>query len=179
MGERCCRYCHKPFQPSKFQPRQSVCGELICQRRRRTEYHRQKIANDPEYREVCRDSPRKWRVRNSNYWKQYRAAHPDAVARNRQQQELRDHRERLRHLANNTSALDLKHSAAEVWLVGAGAEVLLRNTRCGLMHSGLLSLGHHCEPEGLSLCSEPRFGASTKVALISPENRFIVSLTRG
>ena len=127
MGERCCRYCHKPFQPSKFQPRQSVCGELICQRRRRTEYHRQKIANDPEYREVCRDSPRKWRVRNSNYWKQYRAAHPDAVARNRQQQELRDHRERLRHLANNTSALDLKHSAAEVWLVGAGAEVLANN----------------------------------------------------
>src|SRR5205807_5237287 len=35
-----------------------VCGELACQRKRRTEYHRQKIAADPEYRDVCRDSPR-------------------------------------------------------------------------------------------------------------------------
>ena len=57
MTERRCRYCQKSFQLSKFQPRQVVCGELACQRKRRTEYHRQKIAADPEYRAVCRDSP--------------------------------------------------------------------------------------------------------------------------
>jgi hypothetical protein len=55
------------------------------------------------------------------------------VERNRQQQKLRDRRQHLRLLANNTSARDLKLSAAEVWLVGAGAEYLLRNcVRCGL-----------------------------------------------
>jgi hypothetical protein len=59
MGERRCRYCQRVFQPSKFQPRQAVCGGAEWQRKRRTDYHRNKIASDPEYREVCRDSPRK------------------------------------------------------------------------------------------------------------------------
>jgi hypothetical protein len=127
MGERRCRYCQKSFLPSKFQLRQAVCSESVCQRKRRAEYHRQRIAADPEYLEVCRDSPRKWRARNSEYWKRYRKDHPDAVERNRQQQKLRDRRQHLRNLANNTSALDLKHSAAGVWLVGAGAEFLANN----------------------------------------------------
>jgi hypothetical protein len=127
MGDRRCRYCQKSFPPSKFQPRQAICSEAVCQRKRRAEYHRQKIAADPEYREVCRDSPRKWRARNPEYWKRYRKEHPKAVERNRRQQKLRDRRQRLRNLANNTSALDLKHSAAAVWLVGAGAEYLANN----------------------------------------------------
>jgi hypothetical protein len=121
MTERRCRYCQKSFQLSKFQPRQAVCGELACQRKRRAEYHRQKIAADPEYRDVCRDSPRKWRGRHPDYWKRYRMEHPEAVDRNRQQQKLRDRKRHLRNLANKTSARDLKHSAAAVWLVGAGA----------------------------------------------------------
>jgi hypothetical protein len=127
MGERRCRYCQQIFQPSKFQPRQTVCSGAECQRRRRTEYHRKKIAADPEYREVCRDSRRKWRTAHSGYWKQYREKHPEAVERNRQQQKLSDRKRRLRDLANNTSALDLKHSAAQVWLVGPGAAHLANN----------------------------------------------------
>src|ERR1035438_3476231 len=91
------------------------------------EYHRQKIAADPEYRDVCRDSPRKWRARHPDYWTRYRMEHPEAVDRNRQQQKLRDRKRHLRNLANNTSAQDLKHSAAAVWLVGAGAEFLANN----------------------------------------------------
>ena len=55
MGDRSCRYCQQVFQPSKFQPRQTVCGEAGCQRKRRSDYHREKIAADPEYREVCQN----------------------------------------------------------------------------------------------------------------------------
>jgi hypothetical protein len=127
MGERRCRYCQQVFQPSKFQPRQTVCGEAGCQRQRRTDYHRGKIAADPEYREVCRDSPRKWRAGHPGYWKQYRETHPEAAELNRRQQKLRDRKRRLCNLANNTSALDLKHSAAQVWLVGPGAAHLANN----------------------------------------------------
>ena len=127
MDERRCRYCQKNFQPSKFQSRHTVCSEPNCQRRRRTDYHRQKIASDPEYREVCRDSPRKWRARNPDYWKRYRQEHPTATEKNRRQQRVRDRKRRLCHLANNTSALDLKHSAAEVWLVGPDAAALVKN----------------------------------------------------
>jgi hypothetical protein len=127
MGERCCRYCQQVFQLSKFQPRQTVCGGAECQRKRRTDYHRGKIASDPEYREACRDSPRKWRSRNPDYWKRYRLKHPAAVERNRQQQNLRDRKRRLCDLANNTSARDLKHSAAQVWLIGADVAHLANN----------------------------------------------------
>lgn len=127
MHQRRCRYCQNPFQPSKFQPRQEVCSQPACQRRRRSDYHRAKIIADPEYRDVCRDSTRKWREHNPDYWKQYRLSHPAAVAQNRQRQRTRDDRQRLRSLANNTSALDLKRAAAEVWLVGAGAADLANN----------------------------------------------------
>jgi hypothetical protein len=127
MGERRCRYCQQVFQPSKFQRLQAVCSGAECQRKRRTEYHRNKISSDPEYREVCRDSPRKWRSRNPDYWKQYRQRNPATVERNRQHQQTRDRKQRLCNLANNTSALDLKHSAAEVWLIGPGAADLANN----------------------------------------------------
>jgi hypothetical protein len=127
MGERRCRYCQKVFEPSKFQPRQAVCGESGCQQKRRTDYHKEKIASDPEYREGCRDSPRKWRDRNPEYWKHYRQKNPAAAERNRQQQMLRDRKRKLCNLANNTSAQDLKYSAARVWLIGSGATDLANN----------------------------------------------------
>jgi hypothetical protein len=79
MGIRQCRYCERSFQPSKFQPGQSVCGDAACQRRRYSDYHRQKIAADPEYRQICLDSPQKWRSGNPDYWRQYREQHPAAV----------------------------------------------------------------------------------------------------
>jgi hypothetical protein len=91
MRERRCRYCQKCFRLSKFHRyRRSVCR---CQRR--TDYHRQKIATDPEYRDVCRDSQQKWRARHPDYWKRYRTEHPDAVARNRERQKFRDRRQHL------------------------------------------------------------------------------------
>jgi hypothetical protein len=37
---------------------------------------------------------------------------------------VRDQKRRLRDLANNNSAIDLKHSAAGVWLLGAGLQNL-------------------------------------------------------
>lgn len=117
MGERCCRYCEKSFQPSKYQPNQAVCSEAVCQQRRRMEYRQQKLAADPEYRQVCQDSSRKWRSANPNYWKRYREKNPDSASRNRDQQKKRDRKRRLLHLANNNSAVDLKHAAAGVWLL--------------------------------------------------------------
>jgi hypothetical protein len=56
-----------------------------------------------------------------------RQKNPAAVEQNREQQKFRDQKRKLCNLANNTSALDLKHSAAEVWLIGAGAAHLANN----------------------------------------------------
>src|ERR1700747_3326769 len=47
----------------------TVCGNPVCQNQRRRDYHRQKIASDPVYQQVCLESPRKWRKATPDYWK--------------------------------------------------------------------------------------------------------------
>jgi hypothetical protein len=127
MNDRRCRYCQRLFQPSRFHPQQAVCSQPSCQQQRQRDYHREKIASDAVYRQVCLESPRKWREAHPGYWKDYRQSHPQAVERNRRRQQLRDQRRRLAHLANNNLALDLKHSAAEVWLLGQPIRHLANN----------------------------------------------------
>jgi hypothetical protein len=124
---RQCPYCQQSFRPSLYRPQQQVCSQAECQRRRRTEYHRQKLKADAEYRQVVRDSQKKWRQSHPGYSRQYRSQHLQAVQRNRQRQKLRDRRRRIQQLAKNNLALDLKHSAAEVWLVGSGVKDLAKN----------------------------------------------------
>jgi hypothetical protein len=104
MNDRRCRYCRQVFQPDRYHPQQRVCGDPACQGKRRRDYHRQKIASDPLYQQVCLESPRKWRERHSQYWKKYRQDHPEQVERNRRKQRLRDEKRRLANLANNNLA---------------------------------------------------------------------------
>lgn len=128
MSKSCrCPYCHRPFVPSIYRPQQVVCSQAECQRQRRTDYHRQKLCTDPEYRQVAHDSQRKWRQAHPDYLCQYLAQHPQAVERNRQQQQLRDQKRRFRLLEKNNLALDLKRSAAEVWLVDPRVKNLEKN----------------------------------------------------
>jgi hypothetical protein len=49
------------------------------------------------------------------------------VERNRERQRRRDQRLRLQHLVKNNLALDLRRSAAEVWLLGPAADDLVKN----------------------------------------------------
>jgi hypothetical protein len=173
MVERRCRYCERIFQPSKYQPGQSVCSEPDCQRRRRADYHRQKIAADPEYRLLCRDSPQKWRSHNPDYWRRYREQHPAAVQRNRQQQQVRDQKRHLCDLANNNSAFgaqrghrpafDLKHSAAEIWLLGGGLQDLANNNAAPAQVWILEALPPRKPPQSES-CKQQRPGAQAASA---------------
>ena len=127
MDQRRCRFCQGQFEPSRFHREQSVCSAKPCQQRRRAESRKHKLGTDPEYRQVCRDSARKWRANHPGYWKQYRAGKPEAVERNRAQQQHRDRRQRLLDLANNNSALDLKSLVAGIWLLGPAGEDLANN----------------------------------------------------
>ena len=127
MDLRCCRFCKKQFEPSRFHPEQTVCSDKRCQQQRSSQNRKRQLVIDAEYRQVCRDSARKWRASHPGYWKQYRRAKPDSVERNRAQQQHRDRRRWLADLANNNSALDLKSSVAGVWLLGPAAADLANN----------------------------------------------------
>ena len=155
MVERRCRYCGRLFQPSKFQPGQSVCSQTDCQQHRRSDYHRQRISSDPEYREVCCDSARKWRTRNRGYWRQRRESKPAVVEQNRQKQRIRDDKRRLRDLANNNSAFDLKHSAAQIWLIGSGLERLANNNPASAQVWVLEAVAPHRAPPVESCQQQP------------------------
>jgi len=126
-SSRCCRYCQQIFQPSRYRPQQSVCSEPDCQRRRRSDYHRERIRRDSTYAEDVRASQKKWQQAHPDYWTQYRQQHPEAAERNRSRQRQRDQKRRLLNLAKNNLALDLKHEASEVWLVGPGMKDLAKN----------------------------------------------------
>jgi hypothetical protein len=104
-----------------------VCSQADCQSRRRADYHREKIRCDPVYRQVVRDSQKKWRDEHPRYTKDYRDSHPEVVERNRKCQVRRDQRDRIQNLAKNNLAFDLKRSLAEVWLVGSEAKALAKN----------------------------------------------------
>jgi hypothetical protein len=124
---RCCPYCQRSFLPSLYRPQQEVCNQPECQRRRRVEYHRKKIANDSEYHQVVLESQKKWRAQHPDYDKQRRHANPKLVENNRERQRHRDQKRRLQRLAKNNLALDLKHSASEVWLLGPKLRNLDKN----------------------------------------------------
>lgn len=133
MSTSCrCPYCQQWFTPSVYRPQQVICSQAECQRRRRREYHRQKLANDAEYRQGARESQKKWREAHPNYLREYRAKHPAAVTRNRQRQQVRDQKPRLAFLEKNNLALDLKRSVAKVWLVGPGVTDLEKNNLASL-----------------------------------------------
>jgi hypothetical protein len=123
-----CRYCQQQFQRFLFRPQQTVCSQRDCQRRRRTDYHRLKVQSDSEYAQVVRDSRKKWRDAHPDYQKNYWQTHPEAARHNRERQQQRDQKRRVQKLVKNNSALDLKHSPAQVWLVGPAADVLVKNT---------------------------------------------------
>lgn len=124
-----CPYCQKHFKLSPYRRNQRVCGQVLCQKQRRADYHRQKRESDPAYAETCRNSQAKWRQAHPEYQRQYREQHPDSVAGNRARQPQRDRKRRLRRavLEKNTSAFDLKPAVSAVWLVGPGAADLEKN----------------------------------------------------
>jgi len=124
MRVKMCFYCKQKFQPSRYRPDQNVCGSPNCQRRRRTDYHRKKLAEDPGYREQCRDSQRDWRERNPGYMRAYRARRR-ARGLSTHSSDLRSELRRLLKDVKNNAVLDLKSIDGSAWLVvpsGASSE---------------------------------------------------------
>jgi hypothetical protein len=127
-GERGCLYCQQSFAPSPYRPQQRVCGQLDCQKRRKTDYHRHKRKRDSVYAQTCQNSQKNWRQEHPDYQRQYRQTHPQAAGRNREGERQRYRFRQLANLAKNNLAFDLKRCAAEVWLLSPAGSVLAKNS---------------------------------------------------
>jgi hypothetical protein len=122
-----CAYCHNAFNPSPFHPKQSVCGSPECQRRRRSDSHRKRIATDSDYLQTCIESRKKWRDNHPDYQRSYRSKHEAYVEHNRQKQYQRNQKRQLALIVKNNLAIDLKRLSARVWMTGPGLEAIVKN----------------------------------------------------
>ncbi|MFZ6673664.1 hypothetical protein [Undibacterium sp. Xuan67W] len=87
-----CVTCGQVFQPRPQVPQQCYCSAKECQRERRRRWQRDKLKHDPDYQDNQARAQQAWSNRNSNYWREYREAHPEYVDRNRTQQRERNQR---------------------------------------------------------------------------------------
>jgi len=117
MENKTCTYCQQEFRPCRYHPDQRVCGSAECQQRRRTDYHREKLATDFVYREQCRDSQKKWREKNPGYMKQYRARRRLGGRRPSAKSRLLTALQQLVDSVRNNVVLDLRAMDASIWLV--------------------------------------------------------------
>jgi len=125
MAERRCHHCERIFQPSKHQPEQSVtqaasgaAAPIITARESPA------TPNTARYAwTVLRNGAPAIPITGSVIASCTRP--PSSGTAN--SSTVRDQKQRLRDLANNNSVFDLKHSAAEIWLLGAGLENLANN----------------------------------------------------
>jgi hypothetical protein len=70
-----------------------------CQRERRRRWQRSKLQTDADYRANQVQARRAWADGHGDYWRGYRAKHPEYTDRNRLEQRRRDRRRRAARLA--------------------------------------------------------------------------------
>jgi hypothetical protein len=107
MEARICLACGGSFEPCKRVKNQKYCSKPECQRERKRRWEREKLADDPAYLENRRNSQKKWRERNPEYWRKYRERNQDYVKKNRLRQRERNARRK------NKSRLIAKMDASD------------------------------------------------------------------
>jgi hypothetical protein len=99
MECRRCASCGSAFQPRAQVPQQRYCSQAACQRERRRRWQQGKLESDADYRANQVQAQQAWAERHGDYWREYRAKHPDYTERNRREQRRRDRDRRVTRLA--------------------------------------------------------------------------------
>jgi hypothetical protein len=89
---RICTNCQSPFRPNQKVPSQKFCSKSQCQKERRKKWHRKKLQEDDDYKKNQANAQKTWTKKNPEYWKIYRAKHPEYVEKNKMQQTKRNQR---------------------------------------------------------------------------------------
>ena len=91
MGLLYCVCCGVEIVRRSQNPDQTFCSKKRCQTERKQRWRAQKRL-DSDFLEAARLAAKKWRDRNRDYMRGYREEHPEYVAKNRCQQDARNHR---------------------------------------------------------------------------------------
>lgn len=73
--KRACKHCHRLFIPVR-NPQQQFCSRSKCQNVRKSTWRREKHKHDPDYRDNQNQASKRWRKKNPDYWRHYRARPP-------------------------------------------------------------------------------------------------------
>ena len=92
--KRACRCCGFWFVPRANVPTQQYCSRRTCQNARRQRWRKQKLSIDADYKADQYAAQKRWCEKNPDYWKHYRACHPDYRQRNRKMQKQRNRNRR-------------------------------------------------------------------------------------
>jgi len=74
-------------------------------------WQRNNMVSDPVYRANQKQSQSDWQSRNADYWKRYRAAHPERADRNRDLQKVRNKRRHSRGVVKMDASVIAKMDA--------------------------------------------------------------------
>ena len=86
---RLCKCCGKRIT-IKRNPQKVYCSDKRCQHYRKMSWRQEKMKNDADYRSNQYASNQRWQSKHTDYWRKYRARHPEYVERNRRTQRVRD-----------------------------------------------------------------------------------------
>lgn len=96
MAMKHCEICGERFTPdARTRGFQKTCAQASCRRARKRRADQAWRAKNPGYSAGRAGKTRTWARGYPDYWRQYRAAHPDYVERNRKQSRERIRRSRL------------------------------------------------------------------------------------
>lgn len=98
-----CAHCRRRFAPNPRVKSQRFCSNNPCQRARKAQWQRDKMATDPDYQANQRDARQTWQRQHPDYWRHYRRRRPDYRERNRLLQTHRDQKRRAKPLAKMDS----------------------------------------------------------------------------
>ena len=133
-----CLQCRSSFLVQR-NPHQQYCSRPACQKIRQNQWRQQKRRQDNDYRENQRIANRRWRKKNADYWRNYRATHADSVAQNRERQRERDRQLRACQTARATdSSLANSDALAKDNVIKSGIYSLLPAAAGNLANSDAL-----------------------------------------
>lgn len=104
MESRVCVRCNRPFLPNKYSPRQTVCSDPACQKKRQLESMRRWREHNPNYfkydeskgqpwLQMQRKRSKLWREKNPDKVRGYRLAHHEEY-RQYMREYMRQYREK-------------------------------------------------------------------------------------